>query len=86
MIWQRYANLDPYLCGARAAAERQEQTAEQEADAIGLVSDRRADFIRGWNDEIDSQAQERKALLMKEYDEMAAGYEQGDPAEQEEHL
>lgn len=58
-------------------------TAEQEADSVGLTGDRRVDFLRGWNDERKEQERERKKQLVQEYEEMAEGYEHGDPVEWE---
>jgi hypothetical protein len=83
MTWQRIANLDPYLAGSIAARAWEwwdETTAEQEAANAGLEGPRRADFLRGWHDEIAEQEQDRKEQFVKEDDAMAEGYEKGDPA------
>jgi hypothetical protein len=83
MTWQAMANIDPYLAGAIAAREWQwwdEMTAEQEAANAGLTGERRADFLRGWHDEIAEQEQGRSAHADEEQVEMAEGYEKGDPA------
>ncbi len=87
MTWQRIAARDSFLAGALAARGWQwwdERTAEQEADSVGLTGQQRADFLRGWQFELDEQEQarqkERNAQFLREYDEMSAGYEKGDPA------
>jgi hypothetical protein len=83
MTWQSIATSDPYLSGSIAARGWDwwdSATAESEAGSVGLVGDRRADFLRGWNDELAECEQERKQQLVSEYDEMAAGSEKGDPA------
>ncbi len=77
------ARQDPYLAGsiaARAVEWFDETTAEQEADSAGLTGDRWDDFLRGWNDELAEREHERKTQRDREYDEMATGYEKGDPA------
>lgn len=77
------ARVDPYLAGsiaARSCSWWDEASAEQIADNVGLFSgDRRADFLRGWHTELAEQEQERKKQLFREYEEMARGYEKGDP-------
>jgi hypothetical protein len=84
MTWQAVANIDPYLAGGIAAREWQwwdEMTAEQEAANAGLTGDCRADFLRGWHDEIAEQEQERNEQLVKERDDMLEDDEGlGDPA------
>ncbi len=83
MTWQDIAGRDSYLAGSIAASGWEwwmEETAESEAESVGLVGERRADFLRGWNAELAEREQERKGQIVKEYDEMAAGYEKGDPA------
>ncbi len=78
------ARTDPYLAGSIAARSWDwwhETTAEQEADALVRVeAERRADFLRGWHAELAEREQERKEQRTTEYEEMAAGYEKGDPA------
>ena len=83
MDWQRIARLDPFLAGSIAAREWDwwmEETAESQADSVGLTGEQRAKFLAGWQFELDEREQERKKQLVKEYDEMAKGYEKGDPA------
>lgn len=87
MTWQRIAARDPFLAGALAARGVdwwEEITAEQEADSVGLTGLQRAKFLQGWQFELDEQEQarkrEREAQFLREYDEMAEGYEKGDPA------
>ena len=83
MDWLQIAHLDPYLAGSIAARGWNwwdEITPEQEADTVGLVGEQRDKFLAGWNEEIAEQAQERKERLFSEYEEMATGYEKGDPA------
>ncbi len=83
MEWQQVVQIDPYLAGSIAARGWEwwdETTAEQEADSVGLVDDCRANFLRGWHDELAEREQERKEQFIGEYDEMAVGYEKGDPA------
>ncbi len=83
MNWQDIAQRDPYLAGSIAARGWQwwqETTIESEANAISLTGERRAIFFQGWQDELAEQEKERQGQLMRDYDEMAAGYEKGDPA------
>jgi hypothetical protein len=84
MTWQRIAHLDPFLAGAIAARGHEwfdEETAEQEADSVGLTGEKRATFLQGWQFELDEREQERIRERAKERDDMledAAG--KGDPA------
>ncbi len=83
MDWQHIAHLDPFLAGsiaARSWAWWDETTAESEADSVGLTNERRVDFLRGWHDERAEQERERGERLLRDYDEMADGWEKGDPA------
>lgn len=81
--WQHIAHLDPYLAGSIAARGWEwwdAWSAESEAESVGLTGERRADFLRGWTDELTERELEHKKRLVTEYDAMAAGYEKGDPA------
>jgi len=83
ITWQDIAHQDPYLAGSIAARGWEwwdETTAEDEADSVGLVGEQRDKFLQGWQYELAEREQERKDQLIREYDEMAAGYEKGDPA------
>lgn len=83
MDWQRIAHLDPFLAGSIAARGwewHDARTAESEADSVGLTGERRVDFLRGWQHEIAEQEKERSERMLKEYDEMAIGWDKGDPA------
>ncbi len=87
MTWQRIAAHDPFLAGAIAARGWQwfdEETAESQADSVKLTGEPRSRFLAGWQFELDEQEQarlrEREAQFLREYDEMSAGYEKGDPA------
>ncbi len=83
MNWQDITQRDPYLAGSIAAREWEwwdETTPESQADSVSLAGDRRAKFIAGWQDELAEQEKERQGQLVREYDEMAIGYEKGDPA------
>lgn len=77
------AQHDAYLAGVRAAQSWSwwaEFGPEEEADRLNLQGDRRADFLRGWNDEIARQEHERKSQKWRDYEAMAQGYKKGDPA------
>lgn len=81
--WQDIAHRDPYLAGSIAAREWawwDGSTAESQADSVGLSGERRADFLRGWNEELATQAAELLNQTSREYDVMAEGAEKGDPA------
>jgi hypothetical protein len=83
MQWQDIAHLDSYLAGAIAARGWEwwdEMTAEGLAESVGLAGERHDKFLAGWNAELADREQERQEQLVREYDEMATGYEKGDPA------
>jgi hypothetical protein len=84
MTWQHIAVRDPYLAGSIAARGWQwwdEMTAEQEAANAGLEGPRRADFLRGWHDEIAKQEQDRSEHADEERDDIETDAEGlGDPA------
>ncbi len=85
MDWRDITTRDAYLAGSLAARSWEpwdETTAESEADSVGLSGERRADFLRGWHDERVEQDKERdpKEVMLREYDEMATGWDKGDPA------
>ncbi len=85
MDWKDIVLRDAYLAGSLAARSWEpwdSTTPESEADSVGLAGSRRADFLRGWHDEITEQdkARDPKAVMLREYDEMAQGWDKGDPA------
>jgi len=83
MEWQDIADRDPFLAGAIAARSYEwwmQETAESQADSVGLTGERRDKFLAGWQYELAEREQERKEQLEREYDAMSAGYERGDPA------
>jgi len=83
MEWQDVASRDPFLSGAIASRSWEwwdETTAESQSDSVGLTGERRDKFLQGWQYELAERERERKEQLAREYDEMAEGYEKGDPA------
>lgn len=88
MDWQHITRTDPYLAGTIAARGHdwwEPVTAESQADSVGLTGERRADFLRGWNDALAEDEQERAKERISEREKMLDDAEReatkkGDPA------
>lgn len=80
MNWQD-TQRDPFLAGsiaARGVEWWEPDTAEENADSVGLVGEAREKFIQAWNEEIAEAAAERK-----EQQEIHIEQGRGDPADEE---
>lgn len=95
MQWTDIVQRDPYLAGHIASIEHEwdfdtvtnewtpgQQTGEQVADSVNLTSDRRVDFLRGWNaarlEREQERQQEQATALNRLLDACSDGY---DPVE-----